>query len=613
MAAVAEELKSLVVRFAGDSGDGIQLAGARFTDTAALAGADFSTFPDFPAEIRAPAGTLAGVSAFQIHLSSQRAWTPGDAPDVLVAMNPAALKANLGDLVSGGTILLNSGAFDKKGLAKAGYTSDPREDGSLEGYRVLEADVSRLTEEALEGLGLSHGAVRKHKNFLVLGMVYWLFQKDPEPTLRWIEDRFRKSNPTIADANIRALKAGYHYGETQEWGTPVRIAHDAPLAPGRYRRITGNEASALGLMAAAERAGLELVLASYPITPASDILHYLSRHQGLGVRTLQLEDEIAAICAAVGASYAGGLGVTSTSGPGMALKSEALGLAVALELPLIVLDVQRAGPSTGLPTKVEQADLLQACFGRHGEAPLPVIAAASPGDAFWTMIEAARIAIRFMTPVVVLSDGFLANSSEPWRIPELSEIPPIPVRFAREGESFAPYQRNADLARPWALPGTPGLAHRIGGLEKAEIAGTVSYEGDNHERMVQQRAQKIRNVADSYEPSEIHGDTEGDLLVIGWGGTRGALRAATDRVRRESGRRVGHLHLRHIHPLPKDLTGIVSRFGRVVVAEINNGQLVHLLRAETLVDMESFNRAQGRPFHVAELAEAFHALLERGS
>lgn len=610
MAAVAEELNSLVVRFAGDSGDGIQLAGARFTDTAALAGADFATFPDFPAEIRAPAGTPAGVSAFQIHLSSKRAWTPGDQPDVLVAMNPAALKANLEELIPGGTVLLNSGAFDSKGLSKAGYGADPREDGSLEGYRVLEADVSRLTEEALDGLGMSHGSVRKHKNFLVLGLVYWLFQKDPEPTLRWIENRFGKVNRTIADANIRALQAGYHYGETQEWGTPVRIAHDAPLKPGRYKRITGNEASALGLMAAAERAGLELLLASYPITPASDVLHSLSRHAGLGVRTLQLEDEMAAVCAALGASYAGGLGVTSTSGPGLALKSEALGLAVSLELPLIVLDVQRAGPSTGLPTKVEQSDLLQACYGRHGEAPLPVIAAASPGDAFWTMIEAVRIAVRFMTPVIVLTDGFLANSSEPWRIPELEGIAPIPVKFARDPENFAPYARNDDLARPWALPGTPDLAHRIGGLEKSDRLGSVSYEGDNHERMVQFRAQKIARVADTYPDSAIHGDAEGDLLVIGWGGTQGALRAATDRVRRESGKAVGHLHLRHIHPLPRDLGEVMSRFKRVLVAEINNGQLARLLRAETLVDIRSFNRVQGRPFYIQELVEAFHSHLE---
>jgi len=613
VAAVAEELSSLVVRFAGDSGDGIQLAGARFTDTAALAGADFSTFPDFPAEIRAPAGTPAGVSAFQINLSSKRAWTPGDAPDVLVAMNPAALKANLNELISSGTLLLNSGAFDKKGLGKAGYEADPREDGSLDGYRVLEADVSHLTEQALDGLGLSHGAVRKHKNFLVLGLVYWLFQKDLEPTLRWIEKRFGSVNRTIADANIRALKAGYNYGETQEWGTPVRIAHDAPLEQGRYKRITGNEASALGLMAAAERAGLELLLASYPITPASDVLHALSSHADLGVRTLQLEDEMAAVCAAVGASYAGGLGVTSTSGPGLALKSEAIGLAVSLELPLIVLDVQRAGPSTGLPTKVEQSDLLQACYGRHGEAPLPVLAASSPGDAFWTMIEATRIAIRFMTPVIVLTDGFLANSSEPWKIPNLEEIPKIPVEFARETENFAPYMRNADLARPWAIPGTPGLGHRIGGLEKADILGSVSYEGENHERMVQLRAEKIDKVADSYEPSRVNGDTAGDLLVIGWGGTQGALRAATDQVRGETGKRIGHLHLRHINPLPRDLGELMARFDHVLVAEINNGQLAQLLRAETLIDIQTFNRVQGRPFHIKELVDVFRAQLENGS
>lgn len=609
MAAVVEDLHSVVVRFAGDSGDGIQLAGGQFTDTSALAGNDFATFPDFPAEIRAPAGTLAGVSAFQIQLSQEYAWTPGDVADVLVAMNPAALRANLGALPPGGTVVLNAGAFNDKALHRAGYEADPRTSGELAGYRVIEVDATTLTEAALDGLELSHGAKLKHKNFFMLGLVYWMYQRDLAPTLRWIEAKFGKE-PVVAQANERALRAGHAYGETQELVGPIRVAAAVRHEPGLYRRISGSEAVGLGLLAAAERAGLELLLATYPITPASDVLHFLARHQDAGVRIVQAEDEIAAAGAAIGAAYAGGLGVTTTSGPGLDLKGEAIGLAVSLELPLVVIDVQRGGPSTGLPTKTEQADLLQACFGRHGEAALPVLAARGPGDCFWTVIEAARIALRFMTPVIVLSDAYIANGTEPWRIPHLEQIPPIAVRFASDPEGYQPFGRNADGARPWAVPGTAGLEHRIGGLEKAALTGAVSYDPQNHERMSRLRADKVRHVAETYAPSEVHGDSAGDLLVVGWGGTYGAIREAVIRARAASGQRIGHLHLRHLNPLPGDLASIVGRYEHVLVPELNSGQLARLLRAELLVDAHSFSKMQGQPFKVAELTEAITRHLE---
>jgi len=602
-----------VVRFAGDSGDGIQLARTQFADTSAIAGNDFATFPDYPAEIRAPAGTLAGVSAFQIQLSRGHAWTHGDAPEVLVAMNPAALRANLSALKPGGTVVLNVSSFIEKNLTKAGYKADPRASGELEGFRVVEVDATGLTEAALTDLELGHGAKLKHKNFFMLGLVYWLFQRDPKATLAWIERKFGKSDPVVGEANVRALKAGYHYGETAELAVPRRVVAPAPHEPGLYRRVSGNEAIALGMLAAAERAGLELVLASYPITPASDILHTLARYNTYGVRTLQMEDEIAAIGAAIGAAYAGGLGVTTTSGPGLDLKAEALGLAVSLELPLLVVDVQRGGPSTGLPTKTEQSDLLHACFGRHGEAPLPVLAPESPGDCFWTLIEAARIALRYMTPVIVLSDAYIANGTEPWAVPSLDLIPQIPVEFATDPATFKPFIRNDEGARPWAIPGTPGLEHRIGGLEKSDGNGNVSYDPVNHERMTRARAAKVERVAESYAPCEVFGDQEGDLLVVSWGGTLGAVREAVLQSRGASDAHIGHLHLRHLNPLPNDLGEILARFGRVLAPELNSGQLAQLLRARYLVDVQTYSKMQGQPFYVHELVAAINAQLETGS
>ena len=609
-AAVVEERASVVVRFAGDSGDGIQLAGTQFADTSAIAGNDFATFPDFPAEIRAPAGTIAGVSAFQIQLSRGHAWTHGDAPEVLVAMNPAALRANISALKPGGTVVLNASGFTDKNLTKAGYAQDPRTTGELDDYRVVEVDAAGMTEAALADLELGHGAKQKHKNFFMLGLVYWLFQRDPKSTLAWIEKKFGKHDPLVSEANIRTLKAGYHYGETTELSVPQRVVAAAPHEPGLYRRVSGNEAIALGMLAAAERAGLELVLASYPITPASDILHTLARYNTYGVRTLQMEDEIAAIGAAIGASYAGGFGVTTTSGPGMDLKAEALGLAVSLELPLLVVDVQRGGPSTGLPTKTEQSDLLQACYGRHGEAPVPVLAPDSPGDCFWTVIEAARIATRFMTPVIVLSDAYIANGTEPWNVPSLDLIPSIPVQFATEPEGFQPFARNADGARPWALPGTAGLEHRIGGLEKSAGSGNVSYDSLNHERMTRARAEKVQRVADSYSPCEVFGDHDGDLLVVSWGGTLGAVREAVLQARAAGSHHIGHLHLRHLNPLPNDLGEILTRYRRVLAPELNSGQLAQLLRARYLVDVQTCSKMQGQPFYVHELLAAITAQLE---
>ncbi len=613
MTATVEERASVVVRFAGDSGDGIQLAGTQFADTSAIAGNDFATFPDYPAEIRAPAGTLAGVSAFQIQLSRGHAWTHGDAPEVLVAMNPAALRANLAALKPGGTVILNISGFSDKALTKAGYAQDPRGTGELEAFRVVEVDASGMTEAALADLELGHGAKLKHKNFFMLGLVYWLFQRDPQPTLAWIKRKFGKSNPVVGEANVRALKAGYHYGETAELAVPQRLVAAAPHEPGLYRRVSGNEALALGMLAAAERAGLELVLASYPITPASDILHTLARYNTYGVRTLQMEDEIAAIGAAIGAAYAGGLGVTTTSGPGMDLKAEALGLAVSLELPLLVVDVQRGGPSTGLPTKTEQSDLLQACFGRHGEAPVPVLAPDSPGDCFWTMIEAARIALRYMTPVIVLSDAYIANGTEPWAVPSLELIPEIPVQRATDPEGFQPFARNEDGARPWAIPGTPGLEHRIGGLEKSDGSGNVSYDPANHESMSRARAEKVQRVAATYAPSEVFGDAEGDLLVVSWGGTLGAVREAVLQARGAGSHHIGHLHLRHLNPLPDDLGDLLARYRRVLAPELNSGQLAQLLRARYLVDVQSYSKLQGQPFYVHELVQAVNTQLEAGS
>ncbi|MSP73682.1 MAG: 2-oxoacid:acceptor oxidoreductase subunit alpha [Myxococcales bacterium] len=601
--------ETVAIRFAGDSGDGMQLTGSQFTDTTALSGNDLSTFPDFPAEIRAPAGSLAGVSGFQVNFSSSQVYTPGDEPDVLVAMNPAALRANLADLKHGGILILNTEQFGPKNLERAGYKSNPLEDGSLSPYQVFPVDITGITLRAITDLGLNQRVAVRTKNFFALGLVYWMFNRDIQHTVDWIASTFGPKDQTIAEANLRALKAGYHYGETAEVFTTRYTVAKAAIAPGRYKTITGNEAAALGFLAAAELSGLELFLGSYPITPASDILHFLAKHKGLGVKTFQAEDEIAAISSAIGAAYAGGLALTTTSGPGVALKSEAMNLALMLELPLIIANIQRGGPSTGLPTKTEQSDLLQVMFGRNGESPIPIIAAASPGDSFFAVLEACRIAVQFMTPVIFLSDGYLANSSEPWRIPNLSDQPKIPVTFRTDPVGFQPYLRDENLARPWAIPGTPGLEHRVGGLEKQDGSGNVSYDALNHEKMVKLRAEKVRRIADSLPPTFIHGDPEGDLLVIAWGGPFGAVRAAVDKVR-AMGKSVGHVHLRHLNPFPNDLGDILSRYKCVLVPELNLGQLSLLLRARYVVDCVSYNKVQGKPFKESEITRAVLTQLE---
>jgi 2-oxoglutarate/2-oxoacid ferredoxin oxidoreductase subunit alpha len=607
MTKAVETVSTVAIRFAGDSGDGMQVTGSQFTDTTALAGNELATFPDFPAEIRAPTGTLAGVSGFQINFSSDAVYTPGDAPDVLVAMNPAALRANVKDLKSGGMLILNSEAFTEKLFERAGYQSNPLKDGTLANFRIFQADITGMTLKSIEDLKLNNRSAVRCKNFFALGLVYWLYNRDLSYTIEWIGKRFGE-NPT-GIANLRALKAGYHFGETAELFEHSYEVRRAKIDPGRYRNISGNEAISLGFLAAAELSGLQLFLGSYPITPASDILHYLASHKKLGVKTFQAEDEIAAVCAALGASYAGALALTTTSGPGFALKAEAIGLAVALELPLVVVNVQRAGPSTGMPTKTEQADLLQVMFGRNGESPLPVIAARSPGDAFYAAIEACRIAIKHMTPVVLLSDGFVANSAEPWRVPVMAKLPRIEVKFPTEREGFAPYSRNDSLTRPWAIPGVPGLEHRIGGLEKENISGNISYDGHNHELMCKLRAERVEKIADELPDTEIGGDDRGDLLVLGWGGTYGAIRGGVQRMR-ERGHKIGHVQLRHLNPFPRDLGEILRRYDRVLVPELNLGQLVKLVRARYLVDAKSYPKIQGQPFKESEIIDAIRAQLE---
>ena len=607
MAKAVESVSTVAIRFAGDSGDGMQLTGSQFSDTTALAGNDLATFPDFPAEIRAPAGTLAGVSGFQINFSSEAVFTPGDAPDVLVAMNPAALKSNLRDLKSGGTVILNKSEFNRRNIERAGFKESPLEDGTLTNYKVYEADITGMTLKAVEGLELTQRSATRCKNFFALGLIYWLYNRDMGHTTSWIDQKFR--DPALREANLRAMKAGYNFGETAELFDHNYEVREAKIAPGRYRNMSGNEAISLGLLAAVELSGLELFLGSYPITPASDILHFLSRYRHMGVRTFQAEDEIAAICSVIGAAYAGALAVTTTSGPGIALKSEGMGLAAMLELPMVVINVQRAGPSTGMPTKTEQADLLQVMFARNGECPLPVVAARSPGDCFHTIIEACRIAVRHMTPVVCLSDGFVANSAEPWRVPEMAQLAPIEVKFRTEAEGFAPYQRDEYLARPWALPGTPGLEHRVGGLEKADGTGHISYDPENHERMSRLRHARVQRIADELPPTEVHGETSGDLLVVGWGGTFGAIRGAVEKMRAR-GHRIGHVHLRHLNPFPNDFGEILRRFDRVLVPEMNLGQLVMLIRARYLVDAQSYPKIQGQPFKEAEIVDAIQARLE---
>ena len=608
------ELESVTIRLAGDSGDGMQLAGTQFTNTSAILGNDISTLPDFPAEIRAPAGTLAGVSGFQIHFSSRDIHTPGDRLNTLVAMNPAALKTNIKDLEPGGLLIVNSDAFGAGDLHKAGYKSNPLEDGSLANYRVLAVPITKLNREAVADIKLSPREADRCKNFFALGLVYWLYERSLEPTLKWIREKFAK-NPAILEANTRTLKAGYHYGETVE-ALPVHYrVPKAQIKPGRYRKITGNEALALGLVSAATLAELPLVYASYPITPASDILHQLSDLKRYGVRTIQAEDEIAAIGVAIGAAFGGALGVTATSGPGVCLQSEAIGLAVMTELPVVIIDVQRGGPSTGLPTKTEQADLLQAMFGRNGECPVAIVAPCSPADCFDMVFEAVRLAVSFMTPVFLLSDGYLANGAEPWLIPKISDLPRIVVKHPTRPNSngngeahFLPYKRDERLVRQWAIPGTPGLEHRIGGLEKEDVTGNVSYDPLNHEHMVRTRAQKIANIADYIPPLAVNGPPEGDLLVIGWGGTYGAITTAVERAQRK-GYKVAQAHLRYLNPMPKNTGEVLKRYKRVLVPELNCGQLRLLLRGTYLVDAVGLNKVQGRPFLVSEIEEKIEAML----
>lgn len=603
------DLEDATVRFAGDSGDGMQLAGTQFTNTSALIGNDVATFPDFPAEIRAPRGTLAGVSGFQVHFSSHEIFTPGDTVDALVAMNPAALATNLGDLRDGGILIVNTEAFDKKGLEQAGYTENPLEDGSLQKFKVFKVDMTKLTRAAVEGLGLSVKEADRCRNFFAMGLVFWLYDRPLDPTLRYIEQKFGK-RPEVAQANTRALKAGYHYGDTVEAIPTQYHVERAQLPPGTYRNIMGNTALAWGLMTAARLSRKRLFLGAYPITPASDILHELSKHKNFDVLTFQAEDEIAAVTAAIGAAFGGEMAVTCSSGPGIALKGEALGLATILEIPLVVVNVQRGGPSTGLPTKTEQADLLQAMFGRNGECPIPVLAAQSPADCFDIAQEAWRIAVRFMTPVFLLTDGYVANGSEPWSIPTLRDLRPVEVKHPgprENGDPFMPYRRDERLVRPWAIPGTEGLMHRVGGLEKQDVTGNVSYDPDNHHHMVLTRQQKVLNVADEIPLQELDGPDSGDLLVLTWGGTYGACATAVHLAQNE-GKSVSHCHLRYINPFPKNLGSILQRFKKVLIPELNLGQLRLLIRDRFLIDAQGFNLVRGKPFSVAEIKEKIDEL-----
>jgi 2-oxoglutarate ferredoxin oxidoreductase subunit alpha len=604
-----EVIDQAVIRFAGDSGDGMQVTGSQFTNTVALYGNDIATFPDYPAEIRAPAGTVPGVSGFQLNFSSDEVHTPGDSVDVLIAMNPAALKVNLGDLKANGILIVNSDSFKEGDLRKAHLTTNPLEDHSLDKFRVFPVELQRLTRTALQHLGLDTKAMDRCKNFFALGMCYWLYNRSMDPTFRWIDDKFKKK-PLVVEANKLALKAGYSYCEATE---AFQVSYEIPpaqLSPGIYRSLSGNQALALGFVTAAQKAGLKLFLGSYPITPASDILHELSSYKDFGVLTFQAEDEIAAITSSIGASYAGALSITTTSGPGMALKTEALGLAVMTELPLVICDIQRGGPSTGLPTKTEQADLLQALFGRNSEAPIPVLAAATPADCFWIAVEASRIALKYMVPVIILSDGYLANGAEPWRIPSVDEIPGIPVQFANNPEGFEPYKRNPEtLARPWAIPGTPGLEHRIGGLEKQDVTGNVNYEPLNHEKMVRIRAAKVEAIAQDVPNVLPVGDAEGDLLIVSWGSTYGSITQSV-KAQRAQGRKIGHLHLRYLNPLPGNVGEILKRYKKVLVPELNMGQLLWVLRAKYLVNAVGLNKIQGRPFKQAELDQKIDEMLE---
>ncbi|MGB5406035.1 MAG: 2-oxoacid:acceptor oxidoreductase subunit alpha [Thiogranum sp.] len=604
-----DELQQVTVLFCGDSGDGMQLSGSQLSTTSAVYGNDVSTLPDYPSEIRAPAGSLAGVSAFQVHFAGHQIHTPGDNPDVLVAMNPASLKVNLPRLKPGGVLISDRDAFSERNLAKADYTTNPLDDPQLgSSYRLHPVPISSLTLKALEAVDLKHAAKRRCKNFFALGLVYWLYARPLEQTLAWIDNKFA-SHPPVAEANRRALQAGYHYGETSEafavqWSVPR-----APVEAGCYRMINGNEAMALGLVSAARLAQKALVYSSYPITPASEVLHHLSRWKHLDVRSIQAEDEIAAMGSTIGAAYGGAFAVTGTSGPGVCLKSEAINLAVMLELPMVIFNVQRGGPSTGLPTKTEQADLLQALFGRNGESPIPVLAANSPADCFAVAIEAFRIAVRHTTPVFVLSEGYLANGSEPWRIPSLHDLAAIEVQHPVEPEGFQPYSRDAStLARPWVLPGTPGMEYRMGGLEKHPGSGSVSYAPQDHEAMCRLRADKVERIAAFLPAIEVDGPERAALLVLGWGGSYGAAAAAVQRSRNR-GLAVAHVHLRYLNPLPSELGEILSRYDRVLIPELNDGQLALLIRARYLVDAVSFSKLQGRPFTIAEIETRIEELL----
>jgi len=596
-----KELDRVVIRFAGDSGDGMQLTGDRFTSASAIFGNDLATFPDYPAEIRAPAGTLAGVSAFQVHFADFDILTPGDQPNVLVAMNPAALKAHLKDLIPGGLLVVNSDAFDERNLEKVGYATNPLTDGTVAGYQFFEIPMTKLTVEAVKETGVNKKEAERSKNMLALGVISWMYGRSLDPTIAWLEKKFSKK-PNIAQANIAALKAGHAFGETAELS--AYSVKPAVLAPGNYRRITGNQALAYGLIAASVQSKLPLFLGSYPITPASDILHELSRHKNFGVRTVQAEDEIAAAGMALGAAFSGHIGVTTTSGPGLDLKSETIGLALSLELPMVIVNIQRGGPSTGLPTKTEQSDLLHAMYGRHGEAPLPIVASYSPSSCFWAAIEATRIALKFMTPVILLSDGYLANGAEPWRIPAIEKLPDLTVRFASQpnvGDEFWPYLRDDDtLARPWAIPGTPGLQHRVGGLEKADGTGNISYDPDNHQLMTDLRQAKIKVIEEDIAPLEFDADEGAEVLILGWGSTYGAIGAAVRRLRAR-GKKIARAHLKHLNPFPKNTEEVLGRFDKIVVPEMNMGQLSKLIRSEFLVPTININQVKGLPFRAGDL------------
>ena len=610
-----EHLAAATVRLAGDSGDGMQITGTQLTNTSALAGNDVATFPDFPAEIRAPKGTRAGVSGFQVHFASEDIFTPGDHLDALVVMNPAALVTNLPDLKSGGILIVNEDNFDSRDLKLANLEENPLENDSLGDYRVFRVPMTNLTRKAVEmvetedGKGLSQKVADRCKNFFAMGLIYWLYGRDLDPTLRFIREKFGK-RPEIVEANERALRTGWNYGETTEAFISSYQVEKATLPAGTYRNVMGNQALAWGLLAASKMSGADLFIGTYPITPASDILHELSKFKEFGVRTFQAEDEIAAVCSTIGAAFGGAMAVTSSSGPGIALKGEAMGLGMILELPMIIINVQRGGPSTGLPTKTEQSDLMQVMYGRNGESPLPVIAARSPSDCFEVAQEAWRIATSFMVPVILLSDGYIANGAEPWRIPDVADLPKIEIKHpqANEGEEIQPYARNERLARPWALPGTPGLEHRVGGLEKQDVTGNGSYDPDNHQHMTDVRQQKVDNIADDIPEQAVVGPENGELLVVSWGGTFGACTTAVERCQRE-GLSVAHAHLRYLNPFPRNLGDLLSRYQRILVPELNMGQLRAILRANFLVDAEGLNKVQGKPFAVTEIVDKIKTLL----